>query len=637
MLLKQNNMNKNSLKHKTISITSFLFVIVFATKIYGQTYLYEGFGSNTMPPQGWSLEAFPNQQNNPWGIDNFDQISDAGGTLPEARFLYFLSAMDTSRFISPIINMSGVSNAVLSFKYQFTWDANGPGIGVATRFGSGAWNVVWQENPTGNLGPMQQNISLSNIGQGNFQLCFFVSANLTSVGIWFIDEIKLHTPLSLDAKLSSIRLPKYVESGVPFELNSTVVNNGLSPINSFDVSYTVNGSAPQVQSFTGLNLELGDSSNFTLSTPIALSSIGSSEVRTYISNINGSQDLNSSNDTLSSTVWAVTFVPQKKVLAEEVTGTWCQFCVRGACYMDYMADTYPDTWIGVAIHNNDAMMNIPYNNAVSQIIPNWNGGYPSVTSDRTLGDDLPEDLEAGYLRRISIISPATIGIHNYSWNPISREVSFDVQSEFVADINSELRFGVIFVEDSLYGWAQSNYYSGGANGPMCGFENLPNPVPASLIHYDHVGREVLDSPYGTPGSLPLTIEEGDIISHHYTYTIPQAWNYDKLHVIGILIDATTGEILNATNTINNFLDIADFVHKNNVEIYPNPTNDRIEVKVNTNLIGSNYEVSDIQGIVMLSGEINSESFSVELGNLCSGTYLLNIMQNNNQIFKIIKK
>ncbi len=39
-----------------------------------------------------------------------------------------------------------------------------------------------------------------------------------------------------------------------------------------------------------------------------------------------------------------------KVVVEECTGTWCQFCPRGTVSLDYYSDKYPDTFLGIAVH-----------------------------------------------------------------------------------------------------------------------------------------------------------------------------------------------------------------------------------------------------------------------------------------------
>lgn len=603
----------------------------------GQTYFTEDFSANTMPPQGWSVASFNNLQNNLWRIDYFNNTPDAGGVIPEALFICYLPADGTSRLISPVLNLAGVSDATLSFKHKFNWYNDGPVIGVATRFGSGPWNPVWQVSPSASTGSEVHHISLGNIGQPDFQFCFFVSAAMTPVGNWLIDDIRLSSPPSLDAGLSGLKVPAFVQPEAPFSVRAVVRNEGLTPIHSFDFSWSSDGGPVHTQHFSGLNLDLGDSVAVVHEVSPALPAPGNAALSVFISQINEEQDANQLNDSVLTRVSAVTFVPHKMVLGEVATGTWCGFCVRSGCFLDYMSETYPNTWIGVAMHNNDPMMNIPYNNAIPQIIPGFDGGYPGATSDRTRGNNGPEKLEAGYLKQIEVVSPATIEIHNYSWDPVNRQLSFDVQSEFVADVPSELRFGAIITEDSVTGYSQANHYSGGANGVMCGFENLPNPIPPSGIHFDHVGRAVLDNPFGTQGSLPSPLNAGDVYAHHYECEIPLNWNYNKISVIGFLRHAGTGQILNATNIISSFTGRSPLLSSESIRIFPNPVQSSIIIYAQTSMQGAEFTVYDHMGRRVKSGKLREGQNEIAAADLPAGFYLFSVGTGKRQTFKIIKE
>lgn len=614
----------------------FAIALMLSLGTFAQVVLIEDFSGGVMPPAGWSRDGVPAQ----WSIS---ASTNAGGTAPEAKFTY-INQNTTSRLISPVIDLTGTPNIALSFKYFYDRYANGPSIGVATRFGTGAWTNAWQVTPTGNQGPKTQIVELTNVGQSDFQFCFFITGNLYNVDYWFIDDIKLFTPYALDAGLSSVSMPRYVQAGQAFSLKGVVSNEGTTPITSFRVNYTVDGGEPQIYSVTGQNLLIGDSYTFTHNIPITLQDIGSHEIVTTISHVNGGTDLDLSNNTITKTVGAVSFVPTKKVLAEEATGTWCGWCPRGTCFMNYMAETYPDTWIGVAVHNGDPMVVAAYDDAIPSIIPGF-VGYPSVTTDRTAGDSDPSDLEAGYLRRMQAISPATVDIVNYAYNPETRLVEFDLQSEFVADVNSEYRFGVIFVEDSLTGtaanWGQTNYYAGGGNGPMCGFESLPATVPASQMHYDHVARQILDTPYGTPGSLPLTISTGSVLTYHYSYTLPPTWNYDKLHIVGFLLDRTTNEIVNANNKISTYVGVNTPEFERGVAVYPNPFEDYTNVSFTLDKPAkTGVEVYDMLGNLVISVKERDYSagqnlIRVSSDNLPNGMYLLRLTIGNQVISRKI--
>jgi len=322
-----------------------------------------------------------------------------------------------------------------------------------------------------------------------------------------------------------------------------------------------------------VNVTMGQSSPWAHTVPLVFTEPGTYSVVVDVQNVNGGSDLNPDNDTLNTYVAAVPWVPVKKVFTEEATGTWCGWCVRGICFMDYMAETYPDTWIGAAVHNGDPMVNSAWDNAIPNIIPNF-PGYPSGTIDRA-GSDYwdPQDFEQGYLQRITAISPASVGIVNFIYNPSTRVVGFDVQSEFIVDVYNDLRFAAVILEDSVWGtssqYNQANYYSGGGQGPMCGFESMPDPIPATDMHYDHVGREILDGPYGTAGSITIPATAGSVQSHYYSYTLPADWVFEKLTFVGLLMDNTTGEILNANNVVT-WLGENELTKSIDLKVFPNP-------------------------------------------------------------------
>lgn len=405
-----------------------------------------------------------------------------------------------------------------------------------------------------------------------------------------------------------------------------------------------NGGAPELYSVSGLNLELGENYTFTHATPLTVPGIGACNIVTTISNINGGEDMNPENNMLESRVTGIPFIPNKKVMAEVSTGTWAGWGPKALCFMDYMSGTYPDTWIGIAVHNGSEMTVPEYDGALPDIIPGY-GLVPSVTTDRTPGDSDPSELEAAYIRRINDISPATLEIVNYTWDPETREVSFDLQSEFVADINAELRFGVVFIEDSLHGtsddYAQYNLYADGSNGPMCGYEYLPDPVPAEQMHYDHVARAAIDSPFGTLESLPLVITMGSVITYQYSYNIPETWRYDKLNIVGFLVDRTTMEILNANKVSSSFVGVNTPDFKKSVSVYPNPFGEYTNVTFNLDKASkAGVEVIDIMGKTVHT--INEREFAAGQNNirvsnttLPNGVYILKLNIGNQVITRKI--
>ncbi len=70
-------------------------------------------------------------------------------------------------------------------------------------------------------------------------------------------------------------------------------------------------------------------------------------------------------------------------------------------------------------------------------------------------------------------------------------------------------------------------------------------------------------------------------------------------------------------------------------ISPNPTSDQLKVNVGQELIGTQLEIYSMLGQKLITTEVISESFSVDLTALKSGTYLLRIQKENASVSELI--
>ena len=89
-------------------------------------------------------------------------------------------------------------------------------------------------------------------------------------------------------------------------------------------------------------------------------------------------------------------------------------------------------------------------------------------------------------------------------------------------------------------------------------------------------------------------------------------------------------------TVNNNVGINEIAQENLFSVFPNPAQSVINIKAHSNLVGSAYEIQDNTGRVILQGKINSESTTIELGNLSGGVYFFRVGENKQQMFRIIK-
>ncbi|MBI4646839.1 MAG: Omp28-related outer membrane protein [Bacteroidia bacterium] len=360
-------------------------------------------------------------------------------------------------------------------------------------------------------------------------------------------------------------------------------------------------------------------------------SLGVYNVEVTIQNVNGGADGNTDNNVLDKNIKVVPVAPIKRVFGEEATGTWCGWCVRGHVYMDSMQIKYPDLWIGVAVHNGDPMVVTEYDDAIGGFI----GGYPSGLVDRDGEEYDPTGFENAYLENLNNVPPVALEVNNVTWNPGTRLVSFDVEGTFVDNLTGvDLRFNAIITEDGVTGttteYDQANYYAGGTNGPMAGYENLTDPVPAADMVYNWVARALLGGWDGTENSIPSTINEYDAISYNYSYTLPTDWDENNINLIGIIIDQTTGEVWNAAKSdiITAIPDNENVYH--NITFFPNPAKNRLFIRMN--------EKADIFIYSMFGQEITrinnvSSPVSIDLSSYPAGSYFIKFLSKDNAITK----
>ena len=69
------------------------------------------------------------------------------------------------------------------------------------------------------------------------------------------------------------------------------------------------------------------------------------------------------------------------------------------------------------------------------------------------------------------------------------------------------------------GYAQANYYSGGGQGNMGGYES-ELIRSASDMSYHFVARTIQPSFFGTQGSIPATITENQVVSETFIRFLP---------------------------------------------------------------------------------------------------------------------
>jgi hypothetical protein len=388
--------------------------------------------------------------------------------------------------------------------------------------------------------------------------------------------------------------------------------------------------------------------SFTITNPIILLA-GTNTMTFTVSNVNGSgPDDDAADDVSSIIVSPIVPALGKMVVGEEGTGTWCQWCPRGAVYMDLFEQEYNEFWAGVAVHNGDPMTVTDYDAGVGTLI----SGYPSALVDR--GNEVdPSGMGTQFYERLQV-APAAFITNGATWDPATRKLNVSITSDFQAAANNNYKIACVLTEDGVTGttgYSQSNAYAGGTNGVMGGFELLSNPVPAAQMVYDHVARSIQPSFNGYANSFPATVNNGESHSVNFTFNLPVGWNENNIHIIGMLIDPT-GRIDNAgkatiTEAVaNGYVNGASAgVEEMTMEqldaifqIYPNPATTTATVSINlTKESTVALRMTDMSGKEITARDFNvmSGSSTIDLNTsaLDAGIYLIELTVNNEKLVK----
>lgn len=537
-------------------------------------------------------------------------------------------------------DLTGVSNAYLSFAcYYFQGSYNGVQEAFTVRGstnGGTSWTDLQVVTGAGDWHTVY--ISLASLANSaNAMIGFFYNDG----GEWEygvgLDDISVFIPVTNEISLTGVTPVQgspsaygIVNSNIT--LGGTIFNIGSSAITQFTAKYS-DGTTTWSDV---INCNVAPFTSYTYTNPTAytIPSNGDHPL-TYWVEMNGDNDMTNNNG--QTTIAGVPFLPVHNVTFEEATGTWCGWCVRGIVFMDSMSHVHPTTTNLIAVHNGDPMVVTSYDAGVGGLI----AGYPSVLVDRKEVID-PQDMATAYDNHIGDFGFADLTVAP-TFNASSASISANVTAHFATSLTGDYRLALVVTEDDCHGtgstWGQHNYYTNNAYGPMGGFESMPGTIPAAQMYYDWVARSISGSFNGQTGSLPGTINAGDTHNFTFNYLIPVDQNPSNMKVVALLINATTGQILNSAGAkivtgINNINSSAiDFM------VYPNPANNNMSVAFNLNSATSTtVTITDLMGRTVETinpGTIaaGSYSFNFDLSEVASGVYFANVITENGTVTK----
>ncbi|WP_196888710.1 T9SS-dependent choice-of-anchor J family protein [Aureivirga sp. CE67] len=432
-----------------------------------------------------------------------------------------------------------------------------------------------------------------------------------------LDNVSVSTYDAYDVEMTEVNLSKYNELNAEAPVSFLIKNLGAEDLNSvtlkwsdgeteYEETFTFDTPVP-TESFAFISNEEGNS-YYSFTEQASYSEVVNKDITVSVVNINGTEtDMNTDNDEASSKFITVSSKPSRKVFIEALNGTWAGDVTTSG---DVLATLTGDNFAGVSVHapsNTDTdplayvdyLQNVTGLTNLTQYKVDRIANNLSVDSQST-ADYL--DMEEAITEASDFVVPVTISAET---NGSSDDVSIELTANFVSTMpDADLRFAVILTEDDV-----------DANGES----------------YDNVAREMILGEYdGVEGSIAgADIVDGQSKTHTFNYSLGNGFDFNKVNIVALVIDAETGRVLNSEKIyLDRWLDTEEqTIETIGLKAFPNPASDVLNVSFDGQ---GDYSITitDMLGKKVFSQKYTNlkgaQSIALPVSNLETGNYILNV-------------
>ena len=244
----------------------------------------------------------------------------------------------------------------------------------------------------------------------------------------------------------------------------------------------------------------------------------------------------------------VTQVPRRRVVVEEYTGMWCQYCPRGIALMENLENKYADDFIGIAIHSGDPLYCLDYAWNLGKV-----RGFPTLEMNRsrkltyyTAINEFEEEKAMGADMDIDVSA---------QWDSNKEKITVTPHVTFrVAPKDGAYAVAYVLTEDGMAksSWMQNNNFSGnsslrGISAELDKFIDLPSVIRNLPNNFTAIAAKGVYTP-ATEDYIKTPIEVDKTQSFKHVFNISRntlLQNKSKLKVCVLLINLNTKKIENA--------------------------------------------------------------------------------------------
>lgn len=534
---------------------------------------------------------------------------------------------------------------------------------IASKDGGHTWTVVsiipgnlysW-EHYTFNFGAFAN--------QANVMIAFTYNDNCVQGAGIAIDNILVSVPTyNLDMGVTSQITTIFNRNNAPTPIQGTIFNYGADSITHMHLNYSIDGGAAVTDAMTSLLIEPLTSYNFTHSIPWTPAVAGIHTIKIWADKLNGGNDQNNINDTLTTTVMVVDSIVPKQVAFEEFMQASCSPCLWATPHLDAILRMCAAEGICNPIRYHVDWPGVDYmNNEIDTVFMNYMvdfyniGGVPEAFVDGT-GNYDPAYMNLSDIQTEATKgSPIKINIESATYTPASRLYKATVEITSYTPFPAGLIARAVLTVDTIkYDTNQSSEDPTYAFKPPIGTFSTngdPDTLFQYLVNFPNVAEDIMPS---DTGAILNAFTTGQTQTLHLSWVKNHPWglrpdslHYDSLfpgeHLV-VYVQTLTGNPALGLQPLYIYQSgSAPFTAPASIEtpsnsvllnLYPNPANGNTNLQVKLNAEQNvSIDIYNLLGEKVYSQEEGKMSSGMHLitipcKNLSSGVYFIRLVSDN---------
>lgn len=312
---------------------SLLGIALFAGSAQAQTTLaFEDFTNAGAPSVNDWVIVNSGDPTGTWFIANSSSLSSGSNGCIAAYGYNNLTGYThngLTTITSPAYSTLGSDVVFLEFEHFHNIYQNSSSRRIYISTDNSTWSKVYDKQEAAAAGIELVDVTAEAANQATVYIRF----EYASIGdqYWVVDAIKLIEPVSNNMNLLGLDVTSYLPINTSTPLSMSVKNMGSATVTEFEVSTSINGGTPVVETVSGKSISPLATANINVPTPINIADAGFYTIDVEITSVNTlvDADLTDNDATIKAVLYNSQTAVERRPLYEVFTSSTCAPCTPG--------------------------------------------------------------------------------------------------------------------------------------------------------------------------------------------------------------------------------------------------------------------------------------------------------------------